>query len=71
MAPAIMNSNNRIDNIIVLVKQMTVRQQEELERQLLRFSLMRKARRLKASVISNDFSIQEIVEEVNNVRDEE
>ena len=66
-----MNSNNRIDNIIVLVKQMTVRQQEELERQLLRFSLRRKARRLKASVISNDFSIQEIVEEVNNVRDEE
>ena len=68
--PVSARTENRLNNILTMVKRMPARQQEELEAQLMRMLMLEKAERLQKSVKSNKITIKEIVEEVKRARDE-
>jgi len=57
----------RIDNYVLFLKK---EQPETLEKELKTMYLRAMAKRLDSSVIENDITMQEIVDEVNEVRKE-
>lgn len=62
-------AQNRLNNILMMVKRMPARQQEELEEQLMRMLMIERAEKLQKSVKGNSITIKEIVEEVRKARD--
>ena len=62
-------AQNRFNNILMMVKRMPARQQEELEEQLMRMLMIERAENLQKSVKGNSITIKEIVEEVRKARD--
>lgn len=62
-------AQNRFNNILMMVKRMPARQQEELEEQLMRMLMIERAEKLQKSVKGNSITIKEIVEEVRKARD--
>ena len=61
-------TQNRLNNILMMVKRMPARQQEELEEQLMRMLMIERAEKLQKSVKGNSITIKEIVEEVRKAR---
>lgn len=61
---------NRLNNILMMVRKMSARQQIEFETLLERMLLLEKAKKLDGSVKKNSLTLKEIVKEVRMVRDE-
>jgi len=61
------NRTQRIDNYVLFLKK---EQPETLEKELKTMYLRAMAKRLDSSVIENNITMQEIVDEVNEVRKE-